>query len=392
MKLAVLTGSVSRMAGGTFTSIRRPMQEMLDAFPLDIGVFGLKDNFTSNDLPEWAPLVPEIFPVIGPKAFGYARGFFDAVERFQPSIMQVHGIWMHYSHVCLSISKKWGIPYIVNPHGMLDQWAVNNSSWKKKFAGIMFENQHLRVASCLRALCESEAISMRRYGLQNPICIIPNGIALPDASSPDPAPWHDAIEPGKKVLLFLGRIHEKKGLHNLIVAWAKALKDDPKLTSEWVLVIAGWDTTGHQIELFNLLGALQIQESIKFIGPQFDKQKAAAYFHADAFILPSFSEGLPMTVLEAWAHGLPVLMTPQCNIPEGFQSNAAIKLEPQHEEIVTGLMDLFSLTEAERRDMGQNGLSLVKQQFTWKKAAGEMHAVYQWILGGGTPPECVRFP
>jgi poly(glycerol-phosphate) alpha-glucosyltransferase len=390
MKLAVLTGSVSRLAGGTFSGIKRPMLEMLAAFPLEIGVFGLKDSFTHADLPEWAPLVPEIFPALGPRAFGYAPGYYDAVERFQPSIMQVHGIWMHYSHVCLNVSKKKDIPYIINPHGMLDPWAVNNSSWKKKLAGLFYENEHLKNASCLSALCESEAVSMRRYGLQNPICQIPNGIDLPDMPVSNPAPWHDTIEPDKKVLLFLGRIHEKKGLHNLIVAWAQVLKDELVLTPDWILVIAGWDTTDHQQELLELVDVLQVQESVRFIGPQFDKQKAAAYYYAHAFVLPSFSEGLPMTVLEAWAYGLPVLMTPQCNIPEGFESNAAIKVEPNPGEIATGLLNLFSLSDAERKEMGGRGLALVQQKFTWEKVAAEMHTVYQWVLGGGTPPDCLR--
>jgi glycosyltransferase involved in cell wall biosynthesis len=391
MRLAVLTGSVSRLAGGTFSSIKRPMQEMLAAFPMDIGVFGLRDKFTHDDLPDWTPLIPEIFPTIGLKAFGYAPGYFDAVDRFQPSIVQTHGIWMHFSYVSLSISKKRAVPYIINPHGMLDPWSVNNSLWKKKVAGMLYQNEHLRNATCLRALCRSEAISMREYGLQNPICQIPNGIDFSDSPVLNPAPWCDAVEPGKKILLFLGRIHEKKGLKNLIVAWAQALKDDFNLTSDWVLIIAGWDSTGHQQELLKLVDILQVHENIRFIGPQFDKQKTAAYFHADAFILPSFSEGLPMTVLEAWAHGLPVLMTPQCNIPEGFQANAAIKVEPVHTEIATGLMKLFSLTDRERQEMGNHGLSLVKRKFTWEKVAGEMHDVHKWILGGGTPPECVKF-
>ncbi len=390
MKLAVLTGSVSRLAGGILGSIQRSMQEMLAVFPVDISVFGLKDSFTNDDLPGWAPLVPQIFETINPKAFGYAPGYLDAVERFKPSIMQTHGIWMHFSHVCQSISKKRGVPYIVNPHGMLDPWAVNNSLWKKKLAGILYENEHLRNASCLRALCESEAVSIRQYGLKNPICIIPNGIDLPDVPVLDPAPWHDTIEPGKKVLLYLGRIHEKKGLRNLIVAWSEALKCHLNLISDWVLIIAGWDATGHQEELRMLVDFLQVHNTVRFIGPQFDRKKAAAYFHADAFVLPSFSEGLPMTVLEAWAYGLPVLMTPKCNIPEGFKSCAAIKVEPDPDEIVTGLMKLFSLTDAERKEIGGHGLFLVKQKFSWDKVAAEMHAVCKWTLGGGPPPECVR--
>ena len=125
--------------------------------------------------------------------------------------MAIHGIWLHNSRICLNISKKRGIPYIVHPHGMLDPWAVNNSLWKKKLAGILYENEHLRTANCIRALCLSEVVAVRRYGLKNPICQIANGIDLPQIPVASPAPWHNGTESGKKILLFLGRIHPKKG-------------------------------------------------------------------------------------------------------------------------------------------------------------------------------------
>ena len=88
MKVAVLTGSVSRLAGGTFSSIRRLRQEMLTAFSLGMRVFGLEDSFTYEDLPAWNPLVPQIFRAIGPKVLGYAPGYFTAVERFQRELWQ----------------------------------------------------------------------------------------------------------------------------------------------------------------------------------------------------------------------------------------------------------------------------------------------------------------
>jgi poly(glycerol-phosphate) alpha-glucosyltransferase len=273
---------------------------------------------------------------------------------------------------------------------MLDDWAIS-TSWKKKIAGLIYEKEHLAKATCLRALCVSEAVSMRRYSLKNPICKIPNGIDLPSLPVSCPAPWRDEIEAGKKILLFLGRIHEKKGLKNLVIAWAQLLKENCKFISDWELVIAGWDTTGHQQELGKLVDDLQVRNCVRFIGPQFNNQKIAAYHNADAFVLPSFSEGLPMTVLEAWAYGLPVIMTPQCNIPEGFHENAALKVELDYRSIKMGLLDLFSLSDAERKDIGSHGLSLVKHKFTWGKVAEQINQVNQWILGGGGPPECVQF-
>ena len=94
-------------------------------------------------------------------------------------------------------------------------------------------------------------------------------------------------------------------------------------------------------------------------------------------------------VLEAWAYGKPVLMTPECNLPEGFATCAALRIEPMTESIVEGLTQLFDMSTDERHQMGKLGLDLVKDRFTWSKIAIEMKSVYEWMLGGGVAPPCV---
>ena len=126
-----------------------------------------------------------------------------------------------------------------------------------------------------------------------------------------------------------------------------------------------------------------------YVGPQFNAAKHASYHRADAFILPSFSEGLPMTVLEAWSYSLLVLMTPQCNLPEGFQADAALRIDPEPERIAQGLTALFAMPDHERTAMGERGRALVAQRFTWPHIAQQMLSVYRWVLGQGERPECV---
>ncbi len=96
-----------------------------------------------------------------------------------------------------------------------------------------------------------------------------------------------------------------------------------------------------------------------------------------------------MVVLEAWAHGRPVLMTPACNLPEGFQAEAAIPIDTGVHNIVGGLEVLFSMSEHERRAMGARGRELVAARFTWAAIAAAMGAVQEWILGFGPKPSCV---
>jgi len=124
---------------------------------------------------------------------------------------------------------------------------------------------------------------------------------------------------------------------------------------------------GHEQELRALASTQGLNESVHFIGPQFEELKAACFQAADAFILPSVSEGLPMTVLEAWAYGLPVLMTRQCNLPEGQAARAALMMEPDADSIVETLRRLFSMSEAERAATGARGRLLVEERYLWPR-------------------------
>ena len=96
-----------------------------------------------------------------------------------------------------------------------------------------------------------------------------------------------------------------------------------------------------------------------------------------------------MVVLEAWSYGKLVLMTPECNLPEGFATNAAIRIEPNAGSIEQGLRELFQAPSAKRQAMGANGRQLVAGKFIWSKVAADMKSVYEWVLGGGPKPECV---
>jgi len=215
-------------------------------------------------------------------------------------------------------------------------------------------------------------------------------VRLPEGDTVPEAPWHDRFEESRNVLLFLGRIHPKKGLSELITGWERAKDSNPALMSDWALAIVGWDDGGYEAELRYQVHDAELEGDIHFLGPKFGRDKEASYQHADAFVLSSFSEGLPMAVLEAWSYALPVLMTPACNLEEGFEQRAALRTAPDPEAIARGLVRLFELTTGERRAIGRRGRALVEDTFTWSRVAEEMYDIYQWVRGEGTRPECVR--
>jgi poly(glycerol-phosphate) alpha-glucosyltransferase len=123
---------------------------------------------------------------------------------------------------------------------------------------------------------------------------------------------------------------------------------------------------------------------VVFYGPAFGGEKVQLLRRADAFVLPSLSEGLPMSVLEAWAYGLPVVMTPECHLPEGFASQAALEIRngKMGDSKWSGLQQLLDMSDSDRIEMGRRGRRLVEEKFTWPKVAAQMKQLYEEILGG----------
>ena len=97
-----------------------------------------------------------------------------------------------------------------------------------------------------------------------------------------------------------------------------------------------------------------------------------------------------MTVLEAWSYAKPVLMTSECNLPEGFAAGAALQIGTSANEIADKLKQLFEMNDGDRKAIGERGRALVAEKFSWPQIGEQMRAVYEWVLGGGAPPEAVR--
>jgi glycosyltransferase involved in cell wall biosynthesis len=375
MRAGFLVGSVSRKAGGLFQSVRG-LAKAVASTNANVQVFGIRDEDSAVDLQEWRPLSVEAFrPRL--RAWGYSNQLVPAMLDADLDILSVHGLWKY----CSVGSQRWhrqtGRPYVIHPHGMLEPWAVRNAMWKKRIAALLYENQHLRGAACLRALSEAEAQSIRSYGLHNQICVIPNGVDLPALS--ESSAKNESTN--QKTLLYLGRLHPKKNISNLIRAWNETFNSQRSSGDRWVLAIAGWDQGGYESELKRIA----VGTSVIFLGPQFGAHKSECYRACDAFILPSFSEGLPMAVLEAWSYAKPVLMTAECNLPEGFAADAAVRIGSSSNEIAGGLSNLIKMSDDDRIAMGARGRDLVTRKFSWPRIGEKMRAVYEWMLGGEMP-------
>lgn len=380
MRIAVIVAEIGPSAGGLYYSVRA-LSIGAAAAGDTVEVFSMGE-YSDQVFEHWLPIIPKTFPIVGPKAYRYAPGMCAAVEAFEPDIIHLHGLWLYSSRVALHVALKLKCPLVLSPRGMLDIWALRNSALKKKLMSIFQENRVLRQVDCFHALNRSEMDSIRSLGYSQPICILPNGIDLPELL--DQAARTKSA--AKKQLIFIGRIHPKKGIVNLLQAWARVMHQQPEATKEWELSIYGWDDGNHLEGYQKLAEELSVSNSVFWPGSVYGNEKVAVLENADAFILPSFSEGLPMALIEAWAYRIPVLMTHACNIPEGFSSEAAIEMATSVDGTEQGLRQLFQMSDEDRREMGQRGRKLVEFQFTWGQQVKRLQSIYQLLQKEGLKP------
>lgn len=380
--------------GGGMGEVAVDLSRTLNAGGIDSRVWTL----SSADSMEWAANRRSLrsneavaFACTGPRDFGYSRALQRALTGTDAgeTIVHQHGIWLGLS----SCVHRWSLrargKVMVAPHGSLDRWAIGRSRVKKWVASRLYENANLRDAACLHALSEEEAVALREFGLRNPIAVLPNGVNVAWAGqTPDSESFRSAYRiPGEaRVLLFLSRVHPKKGLDLLFHAMAAQGAE----FRDWILLVAGSGEPAYQRELESLAGFLGISGRIRFAGHLGDPERRQAFGAAQAFVLPSRSEGFPMAALEALACGVPVLTTTA--VPGRFlaETGSGWRVPPESQSIAMALASLAGSPAATLRAMGARGKEYVLRELTWERAAARAAQVYRWLLGMQELPECVH--
>ncbi|MDB5583851.1 MAG: hypothetical protein JWR80_9027 [Bradyrhizobium sp.] len=369
MKIVHVIDTASRLAGGLSESLKG-LALAMHASGEDVQVIAGRDNWSAADRPSWAPVTLIEVPSTGFRDKILGRAMIAALDAAAPDLVHVHGIWGLAARATATWARYSGRPYVISAHGMLDPWAWQRSRTKKRVSALLWEGRLLRHARLLHALSVPEAEMIAEYRFGPPLTVIPNGVSLPQSISDRKS------RDGKRSLLFLGRLHPKKGLQELIDAWAYL---PSTMRATWRLVIAGWDEIGLRSLLEVRAGALGLADEIEFVGQVFGSDKDTAFRDATAFILPSHSEGLPMTILEAWSYGLPVLMTAACNLPKGFATGAAVQITTSPAEMAATIGRLLG-DEVALADAGSRGRALVEAEHDWPAISRKMIAAYREIV------------
>ena len=287
-----------------------------------------------------------------------------------------NGIWQLMHRAVARTARAQRTPRIVSPRGMLEPWAFRQKRWRKRLAWYLYQRRDLDTATALHATSEEEREQLRRLGLRAPIALVPNGVDVPEL-----LPGRDRR--AARRALFLSRVHPKKGLPMLIKAWSRVAPPG------WELVIAGPDDQDHRGHVEALVAQVGFSEAIHFHGPVSDADKWALYRSADLFVLPTHSENFGLVIAEALGAGVPVLTTRGAPWRELKTHRCGWWTDVSVDAIATALADATRMSRADLDAMGERGRTLVLDKYGWDDIAGQMKAVYEWILGQGDRPSCV---
>ena len=306
-----------------------------------------------------------------------ANAFTTAVEAMvgPDTVLHDHGLWLPSNVAAARVARRLRVPFVVSTRGMLTRWALDQSRAKKRAAWHLYQRRALRSARLLHATAEDEVEDIRRAGLHQPVAVLPNGVTMPERARELP-------EGPTRRVLFLSRIHPKKGLLNLVEAWAQVRP------AGWELVLAGPDADGHRAEIEARIRAHGV-ERVRFAGEVDDAAKWDLYRDADLFVLPTFSENFGIVVAEALAAGVPAITTKGAPWAALDARRCGWWIDVGVEPLVAALAEATALDDEARREMGARGRAYVEEVLSWERVAAEMRVAYDWLLGRGNRPDCV---
>jgi poly(glycerol-phosphate) alpha-glucosyltransferase len=319
----------------------------------------------------------------GPFLFGRstAAAFAESLPRVD-CVISSGTLWVHSGWLAWRGAKRHGKPSLNYPRGLLDAWAYGHKAFRKRVYWHAVGKRILRDSAVVVALNEHERQRLRQMNVTSRIEVIPNGAELNTNESIPDRNWLDAQYPAlarRRYVLFLGRIHQKKGLDLLLSAVRRLAAQTERLA----VVIAGPVAADYQSQWQELLRVSDLGDTVVLPGPVSGTTKAAWLEHADVFVLPSYSEGMPVAVLEALGAGCPVVITNACGVPEVAQVDAGIVINPTVDELSAALAALLG-DERRRRTMGERARALARAAFDWDVIARRTLALCQEV----TSSEC----
>jgi glycosyltransferase involved in cell wall biosynthesis len=293
-------------------------------------------------------------------------------------VFHAHGLWLMPNVYPEWVACRAGRPLVISPRGMLGEAALRFSSLRKRLFWAALQASAVRGANCLHATSRQEYDEIRKFGLRNPVAVVPNGVDIPVY---DPLP---KVNGGMRTVLYLGRLHPKKGIDQLIAAWARVEDRHPG----WQLEIVGPLTGSYPNALRRIIADSGITRA-RLAGPAYGTEKTDVYRRSDLFVLPTLNENFGNTIAESLALGIPVITTKGAPW-EGLAANrCGWWVDHGVAPLIAALDQAMSMDRDRLTKMGKAGHLWMNDGFGWDSVASSMLSVYRWLGGKGDRPSCV---
>ena len=389
MKILHVIPSVSPVRGGTSRAVLDMVRALRDCgidaeiattnddgdnlLDVPLGRSTLYDRVPTYFFDRFSPQLPAL------REFAFSGAFtvwlFQNITKYD--LIHVHALFSYTSTVAMAIARLKGVPYIATPHGLLCEWSLQQSGQKKQAYLKLIERANLDGARAIHVTCEQERDDVFDLNFKSPTSILPLAltempVAIPAANSLLRQNLNcPADEP---IILFLARLHYKKGLEYLIPAIGKL--GDRRFT----FVIAGTGTPAYEAEIQALLESAGIENRTRMVGFVEGAKKDLLIQGADLFALTSHSENFGIAVLEALIVGTPVLLTPGVGLASVVRDNALGYVAALNIEAIAQALDLHLSHPDRSKVMGEHARQFAIENYTWDKIATDLIQVYRTLV------------
>lgn len=292
-------------------------------------------------------------------------------------ILHTHSLWMMPNMYPREAVRGARCKLVFSPRGTLSTWALRHSRWRKKLVWHMGQRAALQAADAIHATSDEEYGEIRAAGLAAPVAIIPNGVDIPPLNRQSAGPT--------RRLLFLSRIHEKKGVDRLLRVWRRLQAEFP----DWECLIVGPLAGHYPAQMQELARQLQV-ERLTFHGEALGTEKTAVFQSSSLFVLPTHSENFGMAVAEALANGVPAVVTRGAPWAGLAGHRCGWWIDNSDEALEQALRQAMRTPGEELTEWGMRGRAWMQRDFSWERIAEKMLLTYLWIKHGGETPDWVR--
>ncbi|NDP22499.1 MAG: glycosyltransferase [Paludibacter sp.] len=372
MKIIHFVTTIDRNSGGITTYLHLLSQQLKEKFEV-IVVTGITSNPVDLEGIRIFFYNPSLL-LLGT----LGKYFRNLIIQEQPEIIHINGIWEPQTWLFQREAQRLGIKVVLSPHGMLEPYILNRHPLKKKIALALYQNKAIKSAEYLHVTAQAELNNVRMLNCNQPIAVIPNGIDTSEVI--EKTNWNAGI----KNILFLSRIHPKKGIELLIDAVAQLTSENFKIT------IAGEGDPAYVETLKKRVIQKNVSHLFNFSGGVFGNKKWELFQQSDLFILPTYSENFGIVIAEALATGIPVITTTGTPWQELEIYNCGWWIDLNVPNLVQTINQAINTNSQDLKAMGLRGKKLVAEKYTIEAVGNDMYNFYKSISNNTEFPEFVK--